>query len=132
MHAKMKPKLLIVEDNPVMRDTLYRILKRQFPMLNINKAGNGREAFIQIHHHLPDLILMDIQMPGENGLQLTRKLKDLYPQIIIIVVTNYDLPEYREAAMKSGADSFILKSSLKKQLGSIIKSKLAESGFNYQ
>ena len=128
----MIPKLLIVEDNPVMRDTIHRILKREFPMLNINEAANGGEALIQIHHHLPDLILMDIQMPGENGLQLTRKLKDLYPQTIIIVITNYDLPEYREAAMKSGADSFILKSSLKKQLSSIMKSKLAESGFNYQ
>lgn len=130
---KIEPRLLIVDDNPIMRETIQKVLETSFPEFSIDHAGNGREALAQILHHLPDLVLMDIQMPGENGLQLTRKLKDLYPQMIIIVITNYDFPEYREAALKNGADAFILKSELKgKQLSAIVQSKLTGSGFKHQ
>jgi DNA-binding NarL/FixJ family response regulator len=105
------PKILIVDDNLMLRETTRRILKSKFPAFRVLEAADGKEAFTQILNHLPDLILMDIRLPGENGLNLTRKIKDLYPKMAIIIFTNYDLPEYREAAFKNGADVFLSKSS---------------------
>lgn len=126
MHDKMKPNLLIVDDNPVMRETVRKVLWSKFPDLSINEAGDGREALIQIHSHLPDLILMDIHLPGDSGLKLTRKILDIFPQIVIIIFTNYDLPEYRQAAFENGAEFFLSKSALHKQkLTSVVGSVLA-------
>jgi DNA-binding NarL/FixJ family response regulator len=104
-------KILIVDDNSVLRETTRIILESKFPLLRIFEAGDGKEAFTQIHDHLPDLILMDIRLPGENGLKLTRKIKDLYPKMVVIIFTSYDLPEYRDAAFENGAEFFLSKSS---------------------
>jgi DNA-binding NarL/FixJ family response regulator len=125
MHGKKKPKVLMVENNPVMRETLQRFLRTKFPDVDVHQAGDGREAFAQIHDSLPDLILMDINLPGENGLMLTRKLSDLYPQVIIIVLTNYDQPEYRKAAIENGARYFLSKSELHtEKLATVVESIL--------
>ncbi len=59
----------------------------------------------------PNLILMDIKLPGESGLELTKQIKDKFPSTIVIVLTNYDFPEYRVAAYESAADYFLGKGS---------------------
>ena len=109
-NSTVKPKILIVDDNLILRETTRSILKSKFPALRVFEAADGKEAFTQIHDHLPDLILMDIGLPGDNGLELTRKIKALYPQIVIIIFTDHDHFEYREAATKSGAEFFLSKS----------------------
>ena len=66
---------------------------------------------------------MDIQLPGENGLSLTQKIKARYPHIIIVVITTYDIPEYREAAFQYGADRFLPKDSLDwKEIETVVES----------
>ena len=125
----VKPKLLIVDDNSILRKTIRDILESKFPALRVFEATDGKEAFIQIHNHFPNLILMDIRLAKENGLELTREIKTLYPQIVIIIFTNYDLPEYRAAAFENGADFFYSKSSSNRQkLTAIVKSILAGAG----
>ena len=125
----VKPKLLIVDDNSILRKTIRDILESKFPALRVFEAADGKEAFIQIHNHFPNLILMDIRLAKENGLELTREIKTLYPQIVIIIFTNYDLPEYREAAFENGADFFYSKSSSNRQkLTAMVKSILADAG----
>jgi DNA-binding NarL/FixJ family response regulator len=121
-------KILIVDDNSVLRETTRSILESKFPLLRIFEAGDGKEAFTQIHDHLPDLILMDIRLPGENGLKLTRKIKELYPKMVVIIFTSYDLPEYRDAAFENGAEFFISKSSRDgRRLTALVESVLAKS-----
>jgi DNA-binding NarL/FixJ family response regulator len=121
-------KILIVDDNSVLRETTRSVLESKFPLLRIFEAGDGKEAFIQIHDHLPDLILMDIRLPGENGLKLTRKIKDLYPKMVVIIFTSYDLPEYREAAFENGAEFFLSKSSRDgRRLTAVVESVLAKA-----
>ncbi len=61
----------------------------------------------------PDLIFMDIKLPGENGLELTRKIRAFNSKAKIIILTSHDLPEYRDAARVGGADHFLTKSSSK-------------------
>jgi len=69
----------------------------------------------------PEAIFMDVRLPGESGLELTRKIKAQYPDIIVVIITNYDLPEYREAAYESRADHFVSKDSFLKIINSILQ-----------
>ena len=101
---------LVVEDNATFRQILLNLLKYRFPFMGIDEAESGEDALEKIKVRLPNLIFIDIRLPGENGLELTRKIKGAYPDTIIIILTNYDLPEYRQAAKQYGANYFLSKS----------------------
>ena len=105
-------KTLIVEDNAPFRLSLRESLEALFPSMIVHEAAEGGEALQKVESFLPELIFMDIHLPGENGLQLTQKIKTNYPALPIIILTSYDVPEYRDAALKYGANSFITKDSL--------------------
>jgi DNA-binding NarL/FixJ family response regulator len=124
---------LIVDDNSMLRETTRSILESRFPRLRVFEAGDGQEACAQIHSHVPDLILMDVRLPGDNGIKLTRKIKNLYPKVLIIIFTDYDLPEYREAAFENGADFFVSKSMPnEKKLTAVVESMLTtDPGSNH-
>jgi len=101
-------KILIVDDNASFRRSLKAFLSDQFAHLGIAEAENGATAMRKINRARPDLIFMDIKLPGENGLALTRKIKQIYSPAIVIL-TSYDAVEYREAASACGADYFMAK-----------------------
>jgi len=109
-----KLRLLLVEDNNLFRRTLKERLQVSFPEIAIDEAANGVEALKRVNAFAPDLILMDMRLPGESGLALTKKIKAIYPDIIIFILTNYDSEECREAASRYGADRYIPKDSLKR------------------
>jgi len=124
-------KTMLVEDSTLYRESVKNDLRFQFPSMDIIEAGNGIEAFQKIDSHPPNLIFMDIQLPGENGLQLTRKIKADHPEIIIVILTSHDLLEYREAATRNKADYFLSKGSIKSdEIFKLVKSILLEKGFN--
>jgi len=100
---------LLVDDDPRFRETLKEILCSRFPSMDIAEAAETGEALKKIEGRVPDLIFMDIQLPGENGLFLTRRIKKSHPSLPVIILTNHDLPEYREAASDYGADAFLSK-----------------------
>jgi CheY-like chemotaxis protein len=104
-------KVMLVEDDHGFRRTLARLLTSRFPSIVIGEAGDGGEAMEKVEDFLPNLILMDIYLPGQSGLELTRRIKTLYPNIHIVMLTSYDFPEYREVARASGADRFLSKGS---------------------
>ncbi len=106
-----KLRLLIVEDNSLFRQKLRESLEASYPEIAIDEAANGVEAMKKVNDFAPDLILMDMRLPGESGLGLTRKIKATNPDIIIFMLTNYDSQECREAASRYGADRYIAKES---------------------
>ena len=108
-----KTKTLIVEDNANFRQAIKEILISKFPFMCIKQAADEREALLKLANQQTDLIFMDIELPGKNGLVLTKKIKKVYPHTIIIILTHHDLPEYREAAYKNGAQYFLSKESTK-------------------
>ena len=105
------PNTLIVEDNPSFRQALKNILIKQFPSMVINEASDADEAWMKIQAEKPEIIFMDIRLPGENGIELTRKIQAAYPETNIFVISNCDTVEYEKAALDAGAKAFISKAS---------------------
>ncbi len=105
-------KILIVEDNDSFRQVLKENLHSRFPSIEIFEAADGGKVLQIVEAESPNLVFMDIQLPGENGLSLTQKIKARYPQISVVIITTYDIPEYREAAFRYGANRFLPKDSL--------------------
>jgi len=103
--------VLIVEDNQIFREAFKTGLNDHFPSMIVKEASNGDEALQKVDEAPPDLIFMDVRLPGANGLQLTKKIKKDLSGIHIAILTDYDLPEYRQAAVEYGADRFFVKSS---------------------
>jgi len=103
--------ILIVENNELFRRSLREICEMYIPTLRIEEASNENEVFQKIEACLPDIIFMDIQLHGKNGLELTREIKASHPEVIVVVLTAYDLPEYEEKALAYGADHFLVKGS---------------------
>lgn len=101
---------LLVDDSDVFRKTLRSLLSKHFPFMRIDEAATGAEALNQDHEHR--LVFMDIRLPDTNGLELTRQIKAANPTVLVCVITQFDIPEYREAASRSGANGFMLKDSL--------------------
>lgn len=104
-----KLNVLIVDDNAAFRQSLNLVLARRFPSMRVAEAEDGDGALHSVAQRIPDLIFMDIRLPGKNGLDITRIIKNDYVHPMICVITGYDLPEYRDAALLSGADHFVVK-----------------------
>jgi DNA-binding NarL/FixJ family response regulator len=104
--------LMIVDDNELFRTVLRSTLMHYFDSIDILEAGSAEKALAKISDDPPFLVFVDIQLPGENGLQLTRKIKHLYPETLVVVCTTFDSNEYRRAAYQVGADYFVPKSSM--------------------
>jgi len=100
---------LIVEDNTGFRQALSDVLLSYFPMISVDEAGDGEEALSKVEYQRPNLIFMDAQLPGESGLEITKKIKLVYDDIVIVILTMHDLPEYRQEAFRNGADCFLSK-----------------------
>ncbi len=105
-----KFRILIVEDSTLIRQLLKETLHERFPLIEVYQAIDGEEALLKIETLRPHLIFMDFRLPGENGLDLTKKVKAQYPGIIVVILTGYDLPEYQKAFWQY-ADYFFSKNS---------------------
>ena len=101
--------ILLVEDNSSFRQTLAESLLAHCATMSIQEAGSGEDALIKAEELCPDMVFMDINLPGENGLEATRKMKIRYQHTRIVILTSHDIPEYRQQAFRNGADYFISK-----------------------
>ena len=104
---------LLVEDSIPFRTVIKNELLSKFPSIEVMEAGSGEEALEKLGSRPMDLVLMDIGLPGQSGLEVTKRIKADYPDTTISILTSYNLPEYREAAIKCGASCFIDKGSFK-------------------
>jgi len=121
------PKILIVEDSNFFRKLLKETLLTKYPKMEISEAPSAEEALEKVNEFTPDMIFVDIRLPGESGLDFTREMKRTYPNIPIVILTSYDLPEYREAAKKYQADHFLSKgTTTKEDILNMVKSILAK------
>ena len=120
-------KTLIVEDNDTFRQTLRSLLCSLFPLMTFDEARDGEEALQKLSAFSPDLIFMDIRLPGENGLEITKKIRSSHCRAIIVILTSYDLPEYQEVASMNGANHFMSKGlSTTEEILALVNSILSE------
>ena len=116
-------KIIIVDDQEILKEGLKTILSSYDGIEIINIASNGKEALalLEIEMNMPDVILMDIQMPLMNGVECTKIIKKKYPSIKIIVLTTFDDDEYIFEALKGGASGYLLKDASPQEIASAIK-----------
>lgn len=104
-----KIKVLLAEDHAVVREGLRELIERQDDMELVGEAGDGEEAIRLASELGPDLVLMDIAMPKLNGIEATRRIKELHSFITVLVLTAYDNEEFIFALLEAGAAGYLLK-----------------------
>lgn len=116
---------LIVENHKSLRESLRHLLSAFFPNSSILVAKDGEEAVSLAFWHHPDVVLMDISMPGIGGIESTRRIKKELPVTQVIILTIHEGPEYRADAFAAGAHTFIPKSKMATDLIPAISGLLA-------
>jgi len=106
------PTILLVEDNAIFRELIRETIFDQFPDMTILEAASASTALAAVKEGNPDLVFMDLNLAGESGLDLTKTIKQLYPAMKIIILTAYDMPEFKEAGLAAGASQVMVKSVL--------------------
>jgi two-component system response regulator NreC len=111
-----KQRIIIAEDQTILREGLRSLLSFQPDLEIIGEAEDGLEAIRQVDKLLPDLVLMDLSMPRMGGIEAIKEIKKKRPNIKIVALTVHDNEEYVLAALKAGAEGYILKDSTNEEL----------------
>ena len=102
-------RLLVVDAQPLIRSALRSILDRKGDLAVVAEAGDGAEAVALARRHAPDVVLMDIRMPGMDGVAATRAIVGSERPPAVLILTTFDLDEYVHACLRAGASGFLLK-----------------------
>ena len=102
-------KILIIDPNVPFRRSLKKVLINRFPFIDIQEASDGNEGMDKVETFDPNLIFLEIHLPAQSGLDLARRIKSNHPDIVIVILTSYDLPEYQTAAQESGVEHLVPK-----------------------
>ncbi len=111
-----KNNILIVDDSTEFRHQLKRILLYESDINVIGEASNGKHAIAEAVKLKPDIVLMDVSMPVLNGLEATRKIFAIMPETRIVMLSIYDLEEYKLAAREAGAVGYVIKKNVVNEL----------------
>ena len=109
-------RILIVDDQELVRMGLRLMLDAQDDLDVIGEATSGDEAIAQVEELRPDIVLMDVRMPGVDGITATRRIVEARPDVRIIILTTFDLDQYAFGALRAGASGFLLKDAGPQQL----------------
>lgn len=120
-----KRRILIVEDHTLLRDGLRALLAQESDLEIAGEADNGRDAIRMIPNLAPDLVLMDLTMPGTSGIEAMTEIKRRSPNIKILVLTLHRAEEYIHQSLKAGANGYILKDATHDDLCVAIRSVLS-------
>jgi DNA-binding NarL/FixJ family response regulator len=105
----MSISVLLADDQPLLRRGFRMILEAEPDLIVVAEAGDGEEAADLAHRHAPDVVLMDIRMPGVGGIEATRCITAADARVRVLVLTTFDLDEYAFGALRAGASGFLLK-----------------------
>ena len=117
-------RVIVCDDQEIVVQGLSTILNNDPQIQVVATASNGLEVMEQVATHHPDLVLMDLKMPGINGIQATQKIKSSFPQIKVLVLTTYDDDEWLFDAIRAGASGYLLKDTPSVNLIQAIKGTL--------
>jgi DNA-binding NarL/FixJ family response regulator len=104
------PRILLVDSDTTFRHMVNVLIRRHYPHAIVREASNQQDALRQIGCFSPCLILTEVDLSGRRCMDLPRKMLAIHPESVVVVLTSYDLPEYREALFQAGTHHFISKS----------------------
>ena len=113
--------ILLVDDHPIVRKGTKEMLEPHADFLVIGEAADGREALAFVNATRPDVILMDVSMPGMNGIEATKQIKQYHPSVAVLVLTSFDDDAYVFALLEAGAAGYILKNAREEELINAIR-----------
>ena len=119
--ANGKITILIVDDHPVVRAGLASMLGTQESLRVVGAAWNGQEAFALIERHHPQVMLLDLRMPGMNGIETLQALRSLPNPPRVLVLTNFETDEDVYRAVRAGAQGYLIKSTTQQEMVEAIK-----------
>ncbi len=126
-----KIRVLVVDDHAIMRDGIRALLDIYDEVEIIGEASEGKEAIEKTRELLPDVIVMDIAMPGMDGLEATRRITKKNPKVKVLVLTQYDNKEYILSTIKAGAAGYVPKRAVSSELISAIRAVYKGESFLY-
>lgn len=115
-------RILLVDDQRLMRDGMRTLLSLESDMEVVGEAGNGLEGVQAALTHRPDVVLMDIRMPGMNGVEATREIKRALPDTKVLVLTTFDDDAFVMDALKEGASGYLTKDLPSEEIAQAIRS----------
>ena len=121
--------VMVVDDQAIVREGVKALLESHEDIEVVAEAGSSDECLKVVGEVMPEIILMDMKMPGIGGIETIRLVKERYPQIRLISLTNYDDEEYVLESIKAGADAYILKDVKKGDLPKIIRDVYGDRSF---
>ena len=117
--------MLLVDDHPVVRQGIARILATAIPDLDLAEAVDGASALDTLREAPPHLILLDLSMPGENGLSLLRRIRREFPSIPVMIVSMHPADQFAQRALQAGAVGYVAKDSDPQELVDAARAALA-------
>jgi DNA-binding NarL/FixJ family response regulator len=121
--------VIICDDQAIIRDGLEMLLKLERDIEVVGLAQDGAEAVEQVAKHQPDLVLMDLKMPGMNGIEATRRIRTRYPAVRVLVLTTYDDDEWVFDAIRAGASGYLLKDTPREEVIKAVRGTVAGKSF---
>src|SRR5512138_3596390 len=114
-------RVMLVDDHPIVRQGVRSVLANHPDIEVVGEADGAPSLFASLDTLKPDIILLDVRMPGQNGIEITQRIKREHPEIKVIVLSTYDDDEFLLGALRAGAEGYLLKSASAEVLASSIR-----------
>ena len=114
--AGHRMRVLVVDDNESVRRSICQILNAEADVEVVCEATDGADALIKVREHQPDVVLLDITMPTLNGLEVAEIMKQEFPSVQVLIVSQHDSRGFQWAALAAGVSGYIVKSNVGKDL----------------
>jgi DNA-binding NarL/FixJ family response regulator len=118
-------RVVLADDHVMVRQGIRQFLEEEGGVVVVAEAADGHEAVRLVAEHLPDVVVLDVQMPGTTGVEATREIRSRFPDVRILILTAYDDDPYIFALLRAGADGYILKSAPAEELIRAVRSVAA-------